>query len=109
MFFPECRRLSSRSMTKSFPSTSSPRAGPTPGGWEGKKKIKKEKIKRQNKIRQKKLPTPPWEKKIRMENYFRTNHNKGALRDAVQSAQGGGEGRKEPEEGRKGAGPPPLR
>lgn len=44
-------------------------------------------------------------KKIRMENYFRTNHNKGALRGAVQSAQGGGEGRKEPEEGRKGAGP----
>lgn len=45
-----------------------------------------------------------------MENYFRNSHNKGALRGAIQSAQGGVRGGRSPrKEGRKGAGPQPLR
>lgn len=38
----------------------------------------------------------------RMANYFRDNHNKGALRGAIQSAQGGGRGGRSPRKAESG-------
>lgn len=67
MFFPEGRRLGGRSVTKSFPRTSSPRAGLGQLQWVGGKK---ETNKTKKKEEEKKKTNSPIPRKKKIENYF---------------------------------------